>query len=199
MRVAIVDWSSLGVVSEVTVRLANELAEHVDVHVFVPSGIECPAGTGGDWTRHALVPISVSGPSWRRVLTQANPLIHAANAKRIRRVAPDIVHFTALHPANAMLVPLLSAPTCLTVTGIEPLSTRGGRFREEMRRRTVMIADQLVVESRAVRDALLLEGLPPDGVPLIPLAHEAFVQQHLSLYHRLTEQMPWSGWALLGR
>lgn len=199
MRVAIVDWPSFGVVSEIAVRLANGLAEHVDVHVFVPSGSECPAGSEGDWTGHAMVPISVSGPSWRRVLIQANPLIHAANAKRIRRVAPDIVHFAALHPANALLLPLLSAPTCLTVTGLEPLLARGGRFREELRRRMVMTADHLVVESRAVWEALILSGRLPDGVSLIPPAHEVFAQRHLSLYQRLTEQMSGSGWALLGR
>lgn len=198
MRVAIVALSCTGDMRESTLHLTRSLLDQAEVHLFVPTGTEVDreVACAGFW--HETLPISFAGHAWRRVLTQANPLVHAANAKRVRRVLPDIVHFAVPHHANALMIPLLNAPACLTLHGCQELSGAAGLIRGDLQRRALAQAEHLVVEERSLREDLLQSGMSPERVSLIPQEQEDFASRHLTLYRRITERLHASGWALYG-
>lgn len=198
MRVAIVELSCSCARGESAVQLASALKDMAEVHLFLPTGTEQSKGPMLGAKRHEILPLSFPGHPWRTVLAQANPLVYAMNAKLIRRVAPDIVHFAVPHHANALVIPLLNVPFCITLYGNQDLIGRAGLFQGEMHRRSLTLANHLIVVRPSLREGLSRMGIEHDRVSVIPQGQEGFAQHHLALYRRMLAKVAPSGWVLYG-
>lgn len=182
MRVAIVALSCHGGMLHYTSQLANALSEAANVHVFTPAKPEHAGYFSPALTMHATLPLSFPGQPWRGALAQANPLIHAENAKRIRRIGADVIHLVTPHHANALMIPLLGAPLCYTLH--DPTSHVGETqpIRDALRRRTLDGVERVIVHGEALREELAAQGLSRERVAVIPHGDYGFLRRHAQGY-----------------
>lgn len=185
MRLAIVDWSFRDSSRHSTVQLANSLQEVAEVHLFAPPSSGSLGDTVPGVVRHATLPLNFPGQPWRGSLVQANPLVHAVNAKRIRRVVPDIVHFVEAHYANAWVLPLLVAPVCISLHGPAALSLGASPIRAHLSTRALGLADRVIVDREALCEELTRYGLARERIALIPEREVGFNQCLFDVYRRM--------------
>lgn len=178
MRVAIVALSCHGGMLHYTSQLANSLAGVADVHLFTPARPGLSDYFSPDVIVHPTIPLSFPGQPWRGILAQANPLIHATNAKRIRRIAPDVVHFTTPHHANSLVLPLLGKPVCCTLHDPTVHIGEATPLRDFMERRAVAMADRVIVHGEALREELAAQGMAQERIRVIPHGDYGFLKRH---------------------
>ncbi len=179
MRVAIVALSCHGGMRHYASQLANSLARHADVHVFTPPDPELREYFSPETTLHPSRPLSFPGQAWRGSLTQLNPWVHAANAKRLRRIQPHVVHVVTAHPSNGLMMPLLGdVPICYTMHDPTVHPGEASPIRDALARRAVHGADQLIVHGEALRAELAEQGIAEDRISVIPHGDYGFFCQH---------------------
>ena len=188
MRIALLSMSCRGETQTDLARLASALAQRVETHLFLPADSELD-GLAPEVALHPLGATRPAAAPWRKLLAMGNPWLHAEHAKRIRRVAPDVVHLLQPHPTHALLIPLLGRPTCLSLHDAEvPSPGRESTLREFMIGRALGLVDQLFVPGAAPAERLLRQGLPAERISILapandPLALLATYRQMLSRLH----------------
>lgn len=199
MRISLVAMACHGERLQQVTELANDLSQLVETHLFMPFSPEQREGLAPEVCLHATWP-SRAVAAWRSRLAMGNPLVHAENAKRMRRVAPDLVHLLHPHPSHALLIPLLGVPSCLSVHDPMPSSPGpqrpggssqagappwGQTLREVMISRSLGMVDHLLIHDPALGDALLQLGLPASRLTLIPPHADHASHSTLAAYRQL--------------
>lgn len=179
MRVAIVALSCPeGGMLHYTSQLANALATFCDVHVFTPAKPELDGYFDDAVRLHPTVPLSFRSARSRSWLAQLNPFHHSENARRIRSIRPDVVHFTTSHPSNACLLALLGPlTTCFTLH--DPTSHPGERslLKDLLDRGAVSLASRIVVHGEALRAELLAQHVPLERIDVIAHGDYGFLKR----------------------
>lgn len=179
MRVAIVALSCPeGGMLHYTSQLANALASFCDVHVFTPAKPELDGYFDDAVHLHPTVPLSFRSARSRSWLAQINPLHHHENARRIRSIRPDVVHFTTAHPSNACLLALLGpAKSCFTLH--DPTRHPGERsfLKDLLDRAAVALTSRIVVHGEALRAELLARHVPLARIDVIAHGDYGFLKR----------------------
>ena len=190
MRVSLVSMSCRDGTLKQVARFASGLAQVVETHLFMPALPELGALLAKDVVHQPIAPSHQGGASWRKLLAMGNPWIHAENAKRIRRLAPDVVHLLQPHPTHALLLPLLGAPSCLSLhDGALPLSSsrRDASLRELMISRSLLMVDQLLLHDPALGEHLHRQGHPRERLSVVfpPEDPHAYLERYRQMLSRL--------------
>ncbi|MNR81933.1 hypothetical protein D3C72_126820 [compost metagenome] len=175
MRVSLVSMSCRDGTLQQVARLASGLAQVVETHLFMPALPELGDLLARDVRVHPLEAFN-GGASWRKLLSVGNPWIHAEHAKRIRRIVPDVVHLLQPHPAHALLLPLLGAPSCLSLPdGMLPLPPARweASLREFLISRSLLMVDQLILQDPVLAEHLHRQGHPRERLSLVFPANES--------------------------
>lgn len=182
MRVALVCMSPRDDAQEQAARLASGLAQAVETHLFMPSETRRAPGVA-----HHFLALP-RGPSWRKLLALGNPWRHAEQAKRIRRVVPDVVHLLHPHPTHALLIPLLGMPSCLSLHDVlDPAASQEASLREFMTHRALVMVDQLILHDPAQAAPLQRLGLPGERLSLASPGGE--VPDYLEAYRQMLARL----------
>jgi hypothetical protein len=203
VRISLVAMACHGERLQQVTELANDLSQCVETHLFMPFASERTEGLAPEVCLHATWPARAIA-AWRSRLAMGNPLVHAENAKRIRRVAPDLVHLLQPHPSHALLIPLLGVPSCLSVhdpmpspSGLqrpgaptqEDATPWGQTLREVMINRSLGMVDHLLIRDPALLDALLKLGVPRSRLTLIPPHADDASGSTLAAYRQLLARL----------
>lgn len=179
MRVAIVALSCHGGMRHYASQLANSLASHAEVHVFTPPDPELRDYFSPETILQPSLPLSFPGQAWRGSLVQANPWVHASNAKRLRRIRADVVHVVTPHPSNGLLLPLLGdLPILYTMHDPSVHPGEASPLRDKLTRRALHFADRLIVHGEALRQELAEQGISSEHVSVIPHGDYGFFRKH---------------------
>ena len=186
VRVSLVGMACRDGTLKQVARLANGLAQVVETHLFMPAQPELAALLAPEVIHHPLA--SPRGASWGKLLALGNPWRHADHAKRIRRVAPDLVHLLQPHPTHALLIPLLGVPSCLSLHDVwDPASVREASLREFMSSRALAMVDHLILHDPAQVEPLHRLGLPPETLSLVPPDDEPLA--YLTAYRHMLARL----------
>jgi len=173
VRVSLVSLTCRDGTLQQVARLASGLAQLVETHLFMPARPELGDLLAKEVRVHPLETLK-GGPSWRKLLSMGNPWIHAEHAKRIRRLAPDVVHLLQPHPAHVLLLPLLGAPSCLSLPDeMLPPARQEPSLRELLISRSLFMVDQLILHDPALAEHLHRQGHPRERLSLVFPADES--------------------------
>ena len=191
MRISLVSMTCRDGKLQQVARLASSLAQLVETHLFMPALPGLSELLAKDVVHHPLGIFPEGGASWRKLLSMGNPWVHAEHAKRIRRVAPDLVHLLQPHPAHAMLVPLLGAPSCLSLPdgpSPTPPTRQDSSLREFLISRSVDMVDQLFLHEAALAELLHRQGHPRERLSLVcpPDDGQATLEAYRHMLDRLS-------------
>lgn len=180
MRIAIVALSCPnGGMLHYASQLANALSETEEVFFFSPPKPELGEYLNPRVQLLASKRLSFPHRRERTFIRQLNPLIHLEHARRIRSLAPDVVHFVTDHPCNGILANLLAGlPKCFTHhdPSRHPGETSG--VKEALTRWSIQKYDRVVAHGEALRQEMHEQGIPASKVKVIPHGDFGFLRRY---------------------
>ncbi len=118
----------------------------------------------------------------------------------ILKIEPDVVHFTAPHLWNPLLIRALKGtdtPIIHTLHDLDP--HKGSKFGMFIRIWNQLILDNahhIVVHGQTYQQRLVRTGFPPEKLTYIPLLHLFLGSVRLSTTHDLATDVQYEPWAL---
>jgi alpha-maltose-1-phosphate synthase len=169
MRLTYVVLSPTFGMSQYTAGLANHQPDH---SVTVLSTRRAPADR---FAPHACLQSIAAVTRTGLSPANLNPVALARFQGAIRCSRPHVVHFTAPHLWNPILLWHLRCagiPTVHTLHDLDPHAGAGyGRLLHAWNALVLRLSAHILVHSQSARARLLARGLPPDRVTYAPLLH----------------------------